>query len=140
MECLAHILAGACKAGVQSIKSDDGEVDTELIRQDMQKCITWKNNIQKGAQALWESQLHCGIKRKHLLTPVTTHFAYLVDLFSSLLENKPSIEYLYVIIIGIHDNIRARMPSVVNWEVIQIIVTSMKFIVGSITLNQCLGK
>ena len=28
MECLANILAGAFKAGVQSINSDDGEVDT----------------------------------------------------------------------------------------------------------------
>ena len=28
MECLSHILSGACKAVVQSIKSDDGEVDT----------------------------------------------------------------------------------------------------------------
>ena len=28
MECLANILAGACKVGVQSIKSDDGEVET----------------------------------------------------------------------------------------------------------------
>ena len=35
MECLAHILAGACKAVVKSIKSDDGEVDTELTRQNM---------------------------------------------------------------------------------------------------------
>ena len=37
MECLAHILSGDCKVGVQSIKSDDGEVDTELTRQNMQK-------------------------------------------------------------------------------------------------------
>ena len=28
MDCLTHILAGACKAGLQSIKSNDGEVDT----------------------------------------------------------------------------------------------------------------
>ena len=28
MECLSHILVGACKVGVKSIKSDDGEVDT----------------------------------------------------------------------------------------------------------------
>ena len=52
MECLTHILAGAYKAGVQSIKSDDGEVDTELTRQNMQKCITWTKKSQKGAQAL----------------------------------------------------------------------------------------
>ena len=32
MEYLAHILSGDCKAGLQSIKSDDGEVDTELTR------------------------------------------------------------------------------------------------------------
>ena len=48
MECLAHILAGDCKAGVQSSKSDDGEVDMELTRRNMHKCITWKNNTQKG--------------------------------------------------------------------------------------------
>ena len=35
MEYLAHILAGAYKAGVQSIKSDDGEVDTKLTRRNM---------------------------------------------------------------------------------------------------------
>ena len=58
MERLAHILAGACKAGVQSIKSDDGEVDTELTRRNMQKCITWTKKIQKGARALREVQIH----------------------------------------------------------------------------------
>ena len=41
---------------------------------------------------------------------------------------------------GIHDNIRARRPFHVNWEVIQMIVTSMNHIVGSIVLNQCYGK
>ena len=40
----------------------------------------------------------------------------------------------------IHDNIRARRPSLVDWEIIQIIVTSMKRIVGSIVLHQCSGK
>ena len=41
---------------------------------------------------------------------------------------------------GIHDNIRERRPSLVDWEVIQMIVTSMKRIVGRIFLNQCSGK
>ena len=31
-------------------------------------------------------------------------------------------------------------PYLVNWEVIQMILTSMKRIVGSIVLNQCSGK
>ena len=41
---------------------------------------------------------------------------------------------------GIHDNIRARRPSLVDWEVIHMIVTSMKRIVGSIVLNHFYGK
>ena len=40
----------------------------------------------------------------------------------------------------IYDNIQARKPSLVNWEVIHMIVTSMKRIVGSIVLNQWSGK
>ena len=41
---------------------------------------------------------------------------------------------------GINVNIRARRPSIVNWEVIQMIVTRMKCIFGSIIINQCYGK
>ena len=75
MDCLAHILEGACKAGVQLIKSDDGEVDTKLTRRNMQKCITWTKKIQKGARDLWEAKLHCGIKEKRLLTLMLNRFA-----------------------------------------------------------------
>ena len=32
MECLAHILVGYFKVGVQSIKLDDSEFDTKLMR------------------------------------------------------------------------------------------------------------
>ena len=70
MKCLAHILAGDFKAGVQSIKSDDGEVDTELMRRNMQKCITWTKKIQKGVRALREAYIHWGIKEKRLLVPI----------------------------------------------------------------------
>ena len=58
----------------------------------------------------------------------------------SLFDNKPAIEYLYRSVPGIHDNIQARRPSLVDWEVIHMIVTSMKRIVGIIVLNQCSGK
>ena len=48
MECLAHKLTWACKGGVQSMKSDDGEVDTELTSQNMQKFITWTKKSQRA--------------------------------------------------------------------------------------------
>ena len=140
MECLAYIYSGVCKAGVHSIKLDDGEVETELTRRNMQKCITCTNKIRKGSRALWEAHIHCGIKEKRLLAPVLTPFAYLIHSVSSLLDNKTAIEYLYGTMPGIYDNIRARNPSLVNWEVIQIIVTSMKSIVGRIVLNHSSGK
>ena len=53
---------------------------------------------------------------------------------------KPTIEYLYGNMPGIHENIWARKTSLVDWEVIQIILTSIKCIVASIVLNQCSGK
>ena len=49
MECLAHILSGACKAGVQSIRSDNGEFDTELTRQNMQKYNLDEEDPEGGA-------------------------------------------------------------------------------------------
>ena len=106
----------------------------------MQKCITWTKKSQKGARALREAQICCGIKEKRLLTPVSTRFAYLIHYFRSLLKNKPAIEYLYGTMPGIHNNIRARRPSLVDWEVIHMIVTSMKRIVCRIVLNQCSVK
>ena len=106
----------------------------------MQKCITWTKKSQKGARALREAQIHCRIKEKRLLTPGLTWFAYLIHSFRYLLENKPAIEYLYRTMPGIHDNIWERRPSLVDWEVIHMIVTRMKRIVDSIVINQCSGK
>ena len=57
----------------------------------MQKCITWTKKSQKGAQALREANIHCGIKEKRLLTPVLDRFEYLIHSFRSLMENKPAI-------------------------------------------------
>ena len=102
----------------------------------MQKCTTWKNKSQKGERDLRELHLHCGIKEKLLITPVLTRFAYLIHSFRSLLDSKPEIEYLYGSMSGIHENIWARRPSLVNREVIQMILTRMKHIVGRIILNQ----
>ena len=64
----------------------------------------------------------------------------MIHSFRSLLDNKPAIEYLYGTTPGIHDNIWARRPSLVDWEVIQMIVNSMKRIIDRIVLNQCFGK
>ena len=140
MDLLAHILTGYCKAGAQSIKSYGGEVDTELTRWNMQKCITYMKKSQKGGRDIRDAHIHCGIKEKHILTPVLTHFEYLINSFRSLLDNKPAIEYLYGTMTRIHDNILARRPSLVDWEFIQMIGTSMKRIVGRLILNQCSGN
>ena len=140
MECLAHILARACKEGVQSIKYNYGEVDTKLTRRNIQKCITWTKKSHEGARALWEAQLLYRIKEKRLITLILTRFEYLIHWLWSLLDNKPMIEYLYGSIPGIHYNIRASRPYLVKWEIIQMIMTSVKRIVVIIILKQCSGK
>ena len=85
MECLEHILAGACKEIVKSIKLDYGEVDMELTRRNMHNCITWTKKKHKGGQDLREAQIHCGIKEKRLLAPVLTRFSYPIHSFRSML-------------------------------------------------------
>ena len=67
-------------------------------------------------------------------------FSYLIHSCRSLLDNKPPIEYLNGTMPGSNDTIRARRPSLVDWEVIHKIVTRMKRIVGSIVLSQCSSK
>ena len=111
-----------------------------MTRQNTQKCTTWTKKIQKGARDLREAQIHFRIKEKRLLTPVLTRFAYLIHSFRYLLKNKPAIEYLYLTMLGIHDNICARRPYLVDWEVIHMIVTIMKRIVGRNFLSQCSSK
>ena len=106
----------------------------------MQKYITWMKKSQKGVRDLREAQIHCVIKEKRLLTPVLNISAYLIHSFRYLLENKSVIEYLYGTMPGIHDNIRAGSPSLVDWKFIHMIVNSLKLIFGGIILNQCSGK
>ena len=35
MDFLSHFLSDACKAGVMSVKSDDGRVETDMARRNM---------------------------------------------------------------------------------------------------------
>ena len=72
---------------------------------------------------------------KRLITPVSTRFVYLIHFFRYLMDNKHAIEYLYATMSGIHDNIWARRPFLVNLEFSQMIVTSMQRIVDIILLT-----
>ena len=74
IECISHVLAGACKAGMVSVKLDDVLVDTEDICKNIQRCITWTDNLQKGAEALEVAQQHAQLPKRRLLAPVPTIF------------------------------------------------------------------
>ncbi len=73
--CIAHILSGACKCGVIDVKTDT--LCVERTRNTLQKCITWTKKSQKGANSLVQAQELCSLRKKKLLTPVKTRFAYL---------------------------------------------------------------
>ena len=139
-DCFAHALQGACKAAVLDVKSPDGSISVEKTRGVMQKCITWTKKSQKGATFLAQSQEHCGLRPKRMLTPVKTRFAYLIHSFRALLENRPAIDYLYSEKPGMSAKLRERKPSWQDWEVTQMIISTMKSVVTSTTLNQACGK
>ena len=43
MECLTHVIDGACKAGVVDVQYEDGLLDTSSTRAKTNKAITWTN-------------------------------------------------------------------------------------------------
>ena len=133
---MAHVLHGACKAAVINVETDDKTLSIESTRIRMQKCITWTKKSKKGHTFLSESQLYCNLPITHLLTPVKTRFAYLMHAFWCLLKNRKAIDYLYGGKPGITDALRLRKPIWQDWEVTQVVVTTLKSLVGSVTVNQ----
>ena len=43
MKFLAHVLDNAYKSGIMDVKYDDGRVDNEVTRRNIQQCFTWTN-------------------------------------------------------------------------------------------------
>ena len=84
MECLADVLANSCNSGVIAVKSDDGRLDTEVNRRNMQRCITRKKII-KGGKALDTAQKHTVPPCRKLITPVKIRFSYIFHSFRSRL-------------------------------------------------------
>ena len=58
MECLTHVLGNDFKAVVIAVKYDDGKVDTEVTRRNVQHYITWKNH--KRGKGFGYSAETCG--------------------------------------------------------------------------------
>ena len=66
------------------------KLDTEVTRNKMKHCITWKNH--RREQRIWRQ---CGRIWDCLQVNVKTFFAYLIHSFHSLIENKSVINYIY---------------------------------------------
>ena len=67
-----------------------------------------------------------------LLAPAKTSFAYILHYFKNLLIKKDSIEYMYVPIPGVGNEIKTRKPLDEDWEVVYVMVHTMKEVVASV--------
>ena len=84
------------------------------------------------------AQKHVGLPYNRLITAVKTCFAYLIDYFRYLIENKGSINYLYGLMENITDIISEK-NSLTYWSVTSNVVTTIRQIFGSIVKNQDSG-
>ena len=91
MECVAHVIARACKADVVGVQSEDGPLDTSITREKINKAVTWNKKSQKGAVDFIQAQKHCKLANVSLLALVKTIFSYILHSFKSLLVNKDEI-------------------------------------------------
>ena len=48
MEFLSHALSNACNAGLMSVQSYGGRVNTDVNRSNIQRCITWTKKHKIG--------------------------------------------------------------------------------------------
>ena len=91
MECLAHGIYGAWKAGVVDVQSEDGLTNTSITKAKMNKDITWKKKSQKDAVDLIQAQKNCKFANVRLLAPDKIGFAYILHYLKTLPTNKDTI-------------------------------------------------
>ena len=129
MECLAHVISVAYKAGVFNVQSKDGLLDTLITRAKINKAITWTNKSQKGTLTLIQAQKHCKLANFCLLAPSKTSFPDILQSFKILIINKDSIYYIYGPMPVVINDIKTRKPSDEDWEVVHVVVHTMKEVV-----------
>ena len=135
MGCLVHVIYGAYKAGVVYVQSQDGLLDTSSTRGEINKAITCTNKSQKGSVALIQAQKHCKLENVRLLAPDKNCFSYISHSFKSLCMNKDDIEYMYGPMPGVCNDINTCKPSNGYWDVVHVVVYSMKEVVASVHQN-----
>ena len=140
IKLLAHVISGACKAGVVDVQYEDWSIDTSSTRAKMNKVITWKNKSPKDAVALIQVQKHCKLVNVRLLAPAKNRFAYILHSFKSLPVNKYAIDYMCVPIPGVGNEIKTRKPLDEDWEVVHVVVHTMKEVVVSTHKNELVGR
>ena len=59
IECLDHVCANSCRAGVMYAKYYDCRVDTEVTSRNIQRCIIC-TEITKGGKGIGDSAEACG--------------------------------------------------------------------------------
>ena len=96
MECLEYVIYGECKAVIVDVKSEDGLLNISSTRAKKNKAITWTKKSPKFFVALIQSQKHCKLVNIRLLAPAKNRFEYILHSLKSLLINKDNIDYMYV--------------------------------------------
>ena len=94
--------------------------------------ITWKKKSQKVSIALVKAQNHCKLANVCVLVSAKTRFAYILHSLKILLVNKDNIYYIYVPMPGVVNENKTYKPSDKYWEVLNVVVHTMKEVVESI--------
>ena len=88
INCLEHVLVGACKSGVLTVVTENGDLNTKTNTSENATMHYMDKKSKKGAVSLATSQEKFNFPKLRLLTTASTKFAYLIHSFCSLLINK----------------------------------------------------
>ena len=135
-----HVISGACKAGVVDVQSEDGLLDTSSTGEKMNKDITWKKKSQKGAVALIHKKEHFKLQMFAYSPLLKIVFVYILNYLKILLMNMDNTEYMYGPMPGVGNEIKTRKPSDEDWEVVHMVVHTMKEVVVMVHKNELVGR
>jgi hypothetical protein len=136
-DCWAHANSKACSFALKDehVANDLKKVSVANTRKVMQATVTWTKKSGKGKIQWEQSCIKARLRPRTIPTPVKTRWASYVHMFSRLYDYKEAVKYCYT-----HESneqkVKKRNPSENHWQVVQVIVETMKPVMHAILANQ----
>ncbi len=136
-DCWAHAWSKACSHSLKDENVTQGlkRINVTNTRKVMQSCVTWTKKSGKGKMQWEQSCIQARLRPRTIPTPVKTRWASYLHMFSRLLEYREAVRLCYTNPAN-EQKVKKRNPTDNHWEIVRVIVDTMKPVITAIIANQ----